>query len=159
VTFSCEYSRCEIIGVLHKRIILYFCILLHCIVQWVLQVMFPSAWSFIMLVFTVFHYTLRPTWPSSGFVRYFYFRMSEGFCFAAFFGLFFWGLFFTWSHSARFHLGFSCAVFLRYFCSFLACVFVCLHTSKHPILSSLSVFLSLSIRVFRLKVSSLSLHH
>jgi hypothetical protein len=35
-------------------IVLYFSILLHCIVQWVLQVMFPSACSFIVLVFTVF---------------------------------------------------------------------------------------------------------
>jgi di/tricarboxylate transporter len=34
-------------------IILYFSILLHCIVQWVLQVMFLSAFSFIVLVFTV----------------------------------------------------------------------------------------------------------
>jgi hypothetical protein len=34
-------------------ILLYFSILLHCIVQWVLQVMFPSACSFIVLVFTV----------------------------------------------------------------------------------------------------------
>jgi hypothetical protein len=32
---------------------------------WVLQVMFPSVCSFIMLVFTVFHYMFRPTWPSS----------------------------------------------------------------------------------------------
>jgi hypothetical protein len=35
------------------------------IVQWVLQVMFPSACSFIVLVFTVFHYMFRPSWPSS----------------------------------------------------------------------------------------------
>jgi hypothetical protein len=32
-------------------IILYFSILLHCIVQWVLQVKFPSVCSFIVLVF------------------------------------------------------------------------------------------------------------
>jgi hypothetical protein len=30
-----------------------------------LQVMFPSACSFIVLVSTVFHYMFRPTWPSS----------------------------------------------------------------------------------------------
>jgi di/tricarboxylate transporter len=46
--------------------VLYFSILLHCIVQWVSQVMFLSACSFIVLVFTVFHYMFRPTWPSSG---------------------------------------------------------------------------------------------
>jgi hypothetical protein len=37
------------------------------IIQWALQVMFPSACSFIVLVFNVFHYMFRPTWPSSGF--------------------------------------------------------------------------------------------
>jgi hypothetical protein len=47
-------------------IILHFSTLLHCIVQWVLQVMLLSACSFIVLVFTVFHYMVRPTWPSSG---------------------------------------------------------------------------------------------
>jgi hypothetical protein len=36
-------------------IILYFSILLHCNVQWGLQVMLPSACSFIVLVFTVLH--------------------------------------------------------------------------------------------------------
>jgi hypothetical protein len=36
--------------------VLYFSILLHCIVRWVLQAMFPSACSFIVLIFTVFHY-------------------------------------------------------------------------------------------------------
>jgi hypothetical protein len=46
--------------------ILHFSILLHCIVQWILQVMFPSACSFIVLVFAVFHYMFRPTWRSSG---------------------------------------------------------------------------------------------
>jgi hypothetical protein len=45
--------------------ILYFSILLHCIVQWVLQVMLPSSCSFIVLVFIVFHCMFRPTWPSS----------------------------------------------------------------------------------------------
>jgi hypothetical protein len=35
-------------------------------------------------------------------------------------------LFFTWSHSERIHLGFSCAVFFGYFYCFLGCVFVCL---------------------------------
>jgi hypothetical protein len=34
-----------------RFIILYFSILLHCIVQWVLQVMFPSACSFIVCWF------------------------------------------------------------------------------------------------------------
>jgi hypothetical protein len=43
--------------------IIYFSILLHCIVQWVLQVMLPSACSFIVLVFTAFLYMFRPTWP------------------------------------------------------------------------------------------------
>jgi hypothetical protein len=44
-------------------VILYFSILLHCIVQWVLQVMLPSVCSFVVVVFTVFHYMFRPTWP------------------------------------------------------------------------------------------------
>jgi hypothetical protein len=42
----------------HFSLILYFSILLHCIVQWVWQVMFPSAWSFLVswfpLSFTTF---------------------------------------------------------------------------------------------------------
>jgi hypothetical protein len=33
--------------------------------QWFLQVMFPFACSFIVLVFTVLHYMSRPTWPCS----------------------------------------------------------------------------------------------
>jgi hypothetical protein len=33
--------------------VLYFSILLHCIVQWLLQVIFPSVCSFIALVFTL----------------------------------------------------------------------------------------------------------
>jgi hypothetical protein len=37
---------------MNKRLILYFSILLHCIVQWVLQVMFPSACSFIVCWFS-----------------------------------------------------------------------------------------------------------
>jgi hypothetical protein len=37
-----------------------------CIVQWVLQIMFPSVCSFIVLVSTVFHYMFRLTWPSLG---------------------------------------------------------------------------------------------
>jgi hypothetical protein len=44
--------RPEGLGTL-KTIYNTFSILLECIVQWVLQVMFPSACSFIMLVFTV----------------------------------------------------------------------------------------------------------
>jgi hypothetical protein len=55
--------------------------------------------------------------------RIFYINLLEEFCFAAFFYLFS-----TWSHSACFHLCFS-SVFLRSFCSFLACVFVCLGVS------------------------------
>jgi hypothetical protein len=35
------------------------------VAQWVLQVMLPSACSFIVFVFTVFRYMFRPTWPSS----------------------------------------------------------------------------------------------
>jgi hypothetical protein len=70
-------------------IILYFSILLHCIVQWVLRLCcrlraallcwfslsFTTCFclhghlqvcrSFIVLVSTVFHYMFRPTWPSS----------------------------------------------------------------------------------------------
>jgi hypothetical protein len=33
--------------------------------SWLLQVMSPSACSFVVLVSTVFHYMFRPTWPSS----------------------------------------------------------------------------------------------
>jgi hypothetical protein len=49
----------------------------------VLQVMLPSACSFIVLVVTVLHYMFRPTWQSSG-VGYYYFHMPKEFCFAAF---------------------------------------------------------------------------
>jgi hypothetical protein len=47
----------------YTYIILYFSILLHCIVQWVLQIIFLSVCSFIVpiLFFTVFHCMLRPT--------------------------------------------------------------------------------------------------
>jgi hypothetical protein len=55
----------------------------HQSIQWILQVMFPSAWRFIVcwlpLSFT--------TWPSSSVwdSSYIYFQMLKGFCFAAFF--------------------------------------------------------------------------
>jgi hypothetical protein len=55
---ECKPSRS---GWQAELIILYFSILLHCIVQWVLQVMFPSACCFIVCWFPLF----RPTWPSS----------------------------------------------------------------------------------------------
>jgi hypothetical protein len=85
--------------------------------------------------------------------RIFYFHMLERFCFAVFSTFFF----FTWSHSACFHLWgglnmryyyllfmlfwycymcvfllvfCSCAVFLCDFCCFLACMFVWKNTSK-----------------------------
>jgi hypothetical protein len=55
------------------------------------------------IIFTVFHYMFRPTWPSSGVLDflYIYFHMLKGFCFATFLVrcLFF---FFAWSHSACF---------------------------------------------------------
>jgi hypothetical protein len=58
-------------------IILYFSILLHCIVQWVLQVTLPSACSFIVLVVTVLHYMFRPM-AIFMCVGYFYFiRLKE----------------------------------------------------------------------------------
>jgi hypothetical protein len=38
---------------------------LKLLMEWVLQVMFPSACSFIVLLFTVLYYMFRPTWPSS----------------------------------------------------------------------------------------------
>jgi hypothetical protein len=51
------WRKVEIINgkklVLIYTIFICFSILLHCIVQWVLQVIFPSACSFIVLVFTV----------------------------------------------------------------------------------------------------------
>jgi hypothetical protein len=37
-----------------------------CTYHWVLQVMFPSACSCIVLGFTVFLNMFQPTWPSSG---------------------------------------------------------------------------------------------
>jgi hypothetical protein len=47
-------------------IILYFSILLHCIVQWVLQCYISvCGLLYCILVFTVFHYMFRSTWPSS----------------------------------------------------------------------------------------------
>jgi hypothetical protein len=85
--------------------------------QWVLQVMLPSACSFIVLVFTVFHYTLRPTWPYSC-VGYIYFHMPEGFCFAAFF---FFHVFTLCTFSFVFFL--CCFSFVNFVVS---CVYVCL---------------------------------
>jgi hypothetical protein len=63
----------------HRTILLYFSILLLCIVQWVLQVMFPCVQFYCMLVFTVFHYMFRPTWPSSSVQdsSYIYFHMLK----------------------------------------------------------------------------------
>jgi hypothetical protein len=77
-------------------ILLYFSIVLHCIVQWVLQVMFPSACRFIVLVFTVFT-TCFGLHGHLQVCRIFYFHMLQGFCFVDFFFLFF-----MWSHSACF---------------------------------------------------------
>jgi hypothetical protein len=112
-------------------VILYFRILLHCIVQWVLQVMLLSACSFIVLVFTVFHYMFRPTWPSSC-VGYIYFHMPEGFCFAAFF------------FCLLFHVVTLCTcpsmVWVKYevllFMLFLVLLYMCFFTCVFPVLFS-----------------------
>jgi hypothetical protein len=107
---------------------IYFSILLHCIVQWVLQVIFSSACSFIVLV------SLTACFGLHGHLqvcRIFYFRMLEGFCFAAFFCLFF-----SRGHTLHVSVCVFFSVFLRYFCCFLARVFVCL-----PFLSCLSILL------------------
>jgi hypothetical protein len=78
------------------------------LVQWALQVMLPSACSFI--VYCVFRY-----------VGYFYFHMLEEFCFAAYLP------FFHVVTLCMFPSVFcSCAVFLSLILLFLACVFVCL---------------------------------
>jgi hypothetical protein len=45
-------SKIQLVKI-HDEIILYFSILLHCIVQWVLQVMFPSACIFIVFWFSL----------------------------------------------------------------------------------------------------------
>jgi hypothetical protein len=58
-------------------------------VQWVLQVMLPSACSFIVLVFTVFRYMFRPTWPSSG-VTIFLFSYAWRILLRCFFAFFFY---------------------------------------------------------------------
>jgi Na+/proline symporter len=79
-------------------IILYFSILLHCIVQWLLQVMFLSACSFIVGWFPLYFTTCFGLHGHLQVCRMFYFHMLEGFFFAALFLPFF-----KWSHSACFH--------------------------------------------------------
>jgi hypothetical protein len=83
----------------------------------VLQVMFPSSCSFIVSVFTVSLY-VSAYMAIFKCVGYFIFINLTSLLFSAFF--------FTWSHSACFHLCFFFSVFLRYFYCFLACMFVCL---------------------------------
>jgi hypothetical protein len=49
--------------VIRRPGVLYFSILLHCIVQWVLQVLFPSACSFIVFAAKQsFKHMKRSTW-------------------------------------------------------------------------------------------------
>jgi hypothetical protein len=69
--------------IIHKFIlILYFSILLHCIVQWVLQVMFLSACS--LYWFSLSFTTCFGLHGHLQVCKIFYFCMLEGFCFAAF---------------------------------------------------------------------------
>jgi hypothetical protein len=75
--------------------------------------MFPSACSFIVLVFT----TCFDLDGHLQVCRIFYFHMLVGFCFAAFFLPFFHVV-----TVCMFPFVFFSSVFLRYFCSFLACV-------------------------------------
>jgi hypothetical protein len=63
---------------------LYFSILLHCIVQWVFEVMFQSACSFIVCWFSLSFTTCFGLHGHLQVCRIFYFHMFEGFCFAAF---------------------------------------------------------------------------
>jgi hypothetical protein len=115
-------------------VILYFSILLHCIVQRVLQVMLPSACSFIALSLS---YT-------TCFGLHGHLQVCSIFLFScAWRSLFRWFLpfFLTWSHSARFHLwgGFNMRYkyyYLRnfwycytYICFLLTCVFLCCFSS------------------------------
>jgi hypothetical protein len=67
-------------------IILYFSILLHCIVQWFLQVMFPSECSFIVEV-SCHCFTLHVSAYMAIFryVGCYYSHVVEGICFAGFF--------------------------------------------------------------------------
>jgi hypothetical protein len=51
--FSSKFLDILTLAILSWSLILYFSILLHCIVQWVLQVMFPSACSFIVCWFSL----------------------------------------------------------------------------------------------------------
>jgi hypothetical protein len=77
-----------------------------CIISSLLQVMLPSACSFIVdvschcLTFSCRCFTLHVSAYMAIFrcVGYFYFHIAEGICFAGF------CLFCTWSHFARFHL-------------------------------------------------------
>jgi hypothetical protein len=97
--------------------ILYSSILLHCIVQWVLQVMVPSAYNFIVLVFTDFHCMFRPTWPSSG-------VWGILFSYASMIVLFFFSFFHVVTHFTFPFVFFLCC-FPSLFFLFL-CVCVCL---------------------------------
>jgi hypothetical protein len=95
--------------------------------HWVLQVMFPSLYSFIVCWFPLFFTTCfglhghRQVCRILRIFIFIYLRILLR-CF------FFWfAAFFTWSHSACFPFVFcSCAIFLRVVWCFLAYEFVCL---------------------------------
>jgi hypothetical protein len=123
------FERDLILGYIEERPSILYIPKLHCRAhkspQWFLQVMFPSACSFIVFCFPLsFTTCLHGHLQLCRIFHIFIFiclkdSSSLFFCFVAFF--------FTWSHSACFpFVSCSCAVFLRYFCCFLACVIVCL---------------------------------
>jgi hypothetical protein len=125
-----------------KILILYFSILLHCIIQWVCFRLRAA----LLCWFSLFHYMFRPTWPSSS-VYGILFSYVSRFCFAAFFAFFHvvtlcmfpsvgWVkyevlLFAVYAIFGTvicvfFYLLVFFLFFFVIFCCFLACVFVCL---------------------------------
>jgi hypothetical protein len=97
-------------------LIIYFSILLHCVVQLLLQVMFPSVCSFIIFWFSLSFTTcfgLHGHLHVCRILHIFIFICLKDSALLLFF--------FMWSQSACFPFVFcSCAVLLRYFCCFLA---------------------------------------
>jgi hypothetical protein len=122
---SSQLSVCTftiyILSLTTYHINIYISILLQCIFQWLLQFIFPSACSFTVLVSTVSLH-VSAYMAIFMYIEFFiliYFKDSAS--------LLFFCLFFTWSHSACFHL--CCGLNMRYyyllFMLFLALLYVC----------------------------------
>jgi hypothetical protein len=101
---------------MNDDIILYFSILLHCIVQWVLQVMLPSACSFIVEA-SCHYFTLHVSAYMAIFrcVGCHYSNVLEGICFAGFFYILHVVTLCAWLRFCRFHMCFSVLFFSFYF--------------------------------------------